>query len=345
MTNSAHPLTSRRGALIAAASGIGFAALAPSALRAAVANPHVRLEVAAISPQFLCNAVALTRDNAMFLGLPRWPGMEQTPSLVRVGKDGTLHPFPGNAWNEWSPDKDPREALVMVNGIHIFADDTLWVVDQGTADRKQTIAGAQKLVQFDTATGRILQIVRFEPEILPPGAQMNDLRIAGDTMYITDSGLGAILVRDMRTGVTTRRLAGRAPVLHVPGKPLMSHEGFPLEDTEGNRPQVHVDMLEVTADGRWLYFCTPTGPLRRIATAALRDAAIDDDALAAQVETVAEIPTIMGTAIDTLGNLYYTDAVGRRIVLRTPAGHEVTLVQDDRLVDGDAMFITADRHV
>lgn len=335
---------SRRTALIAA-TGLAVSAMLPVPLRAAASGRKLRLQVAARSPQFLCNAVALTRDNTMFLGLPRWPGMERSPALVKVGAGGALQPFPGGEWNAWQPGKDPREALVMVNGIHVFADDTLWVVDQGTADRESTMAGAQKLVQFDSATGKVLNTLRFGPDILPQGAQMNDLRISGTMMYVTDSGLGAIIAHDMATGATVRRLAGKPSVLHTPGKPLLTHEGQPLEDENGKRPLVHADMLEVTADGRWLYFCTPTGPLRRIETAALRDPAIDDDALEAKVETVAQIPTIMGTAIDTLGNLYYTDAENRRIVLRTPAGETATLIQDDRLIDGDAMFITADRHL
>lgn len=338
----AEPLIlSRRRALL----GLALAPLFATGAEAARPDSPIALREVARSPRFLCNAVAVTSHNAMFLGLPRWQGMDATPSLVRVAPDGSLVPFPGGRWNGWRPGDDPRDALVMVNGIHIFADDTLWVVDQGTADRKTVMPGAQKLVQFDTHTGRALQVLRFGSDILPPGAQLNDLRISGNTLYATDSGLGAIIVHDLRTGRTMRRLSKATATTQTPGRPLRAFGGRPLEDASGKRPAVQVDMLEVSADGRWLYFCTPTGPLRRIPTTALRDPALSEPALAAKVRLVADIPTIMGTTIDTAGNLYITDAEHRRVVILTPTGERVTLIEDDRLVDGDAMFIGADRQL
>ncbi|MDT0130832.1 hypothetical protein FPK48_25475, partial [Acinetobacter baumannii] len=45
------------------------------------------LDIAARSPEFLCNAAALTAAGTMFLGLPRWTGMRDTPSVVRVDVD------------------------------------------------------------------------------------------------------------------------------------------------------------------------------------------------------------------------------------------------------------------
>lgn len=331
---------SRRHAL----SMMALAVCAPGKALADAA-PQPTLRAAAHSPRFLCNAVALTSHKAMFLGLPRWPGMESTPSVVRVGPEGALQPFPGGAWNEWAPGKDPLNAFVMVNGLHIFADDSLWVVDQGTADRAATLPGAQKLVQIDTTGGQILKVLRFGPDILPEGAQMNDLRISGDLLYITDSGLGALIVHDLRSGHTIRRLSRHPLTMHTPNRPLINHDRKLFEDASGKRPTVHADMLEVTADGRWLYFCTPTGPIRRVPTAALRDESLDDAALARKVELVAQIPTIMGTAIDTLGNLYYTDTEARRIMVLTPSGQKLQLLKDERLVNGDAMFITADRQI
>ncbi|WP_244018558.1 SMP-30/gluconolactonase/LRE family protein [Novosphingobium organovorum] len=350
------PAACRRRALMKAFASCAVGAalapgLAPTLARAASATPARAsgalppLEVAAVSPDFLCNAVALTRDNTMFLGLPRWLGMDGTPSLVRVDEHGALHSFPGGEWNAWQAGKDPRNALVMVNGIHIFADDTLWVVDQGTADRKLTMAGAQKLIQFDPTNGKALRILRFGPDILPEGAQMNDLRIHDNRIYVTDSGRGAIIVHDLDTGKTLRRLSGKAPVMEIPGEWLMSAPGHPLEDANGVKPHVQCDMLELTADGQWLYFCTPTGPLRRVSTKALWDTRLDEDALAGQVETVTTLPTLMGTTMDSLGNFYYTDITTRRIMVLTPGGKQLVLAQDQRLVDGDAMFISADRHL
>lgn len=331
--------------------GLAFAALpgavyaqsdatGPGAVPANDATPRpLPLAIAAHSPDFLPNGVALTSQGDIFLSLPRWTGMENTISVARVSEDGSLAPFPGGAWNQWKPGDDGHAAFVMINALHIFGDDTLWVVDQGTADRKTTLPGAQKLLQFDTASGKLLRSLCFGPDILPEGAQMNDLRLWAGKLYIPDSGLGAIIVHDLATGHTMRRLAGNPLLRQEPGRSLTGTGGRPLEDAEGHRPAVQIDQVEVSAGGRWFYFCTPTGPLRRLPLAMLGDASLEDARLAAAIETVGDIPCTNGTAADTAGNLYIADAEQRRILLQTPSGQRLTLLQDERLVSADAMFI------
>ncbi|MDF9789307.1 catechol 2,3-dioxygenase-like lactoylglutathione lyase family enzyme [Methylorubrum extorquens] len=104
-------------------------------------------------------------------------------------------------------------------------------------------------------------------------------------------------------------------------------------------------MIELDADGAWLYWATPTGPVRRIATALLTDESLTDADLASAIQTIAEIPTIGGTAMDTLGNLYLSDAENRRIAVLTPQGRMLTLVQDDRLASPDAICIDGQRRL
>ncbi|MBE7728706.1 bleomycin resistance protein [Komagataeibacter sp. FXV3] len=336
---------SRRAALCGLAGGLALAGFETARMPQAVAA-SIHATVIASSPRYLCNAVAATRDGTLFLGAPRWDLMADTPSVFRVASDGTPQPFPGGSWNAWRPGADAASAFVMVNGLHIFSDDTLWVVDQGIDPTKGTsVPGGQKLVQLDPHDGRVLQVLRWGNDILPPGSAMNDLRIAGDLMFVTDSGLGGIIIHNMRSGETVRRLSEHPLLRATPDKPLRGRDGHILRDSNGKRPLVHSDMLEITADRKWFYFSTPSGPLRRIPTDILLDASLTDGQRAARIEKVINLPTIMGTAIDTLGNLYYADAEHGRIVVLTPEKKQLTLFEDPRLVDGDALFITADRHM
>jgi hypothetical protein len=123
------------------------------------------LSIAVKSP-WMANQVALTSDNILFLGLPRYTRDQSTPSLVRREADGALRPFPGNGWNMWQPGKDGREAFVYINAVHIFADDTVWCVDQGAPNEDifpgygKPAPGAQKIVQLDARSGAILRILR-----------------------------------------------------------------------------------------------------------------------------------------------------------------------------------------
>ncbi|MDR5748224.1 hypothetical protein QCE73_34100, partial [Caballeronia sp. LZ029] len=68
--------------------------------------------------------------------------------------------------------------------------------------------GAQKLIRLDPHSGRVLDVLRFDDTILPAGAQLNDLRFHGSTMYLTDSGLGGLIVHELSNGKTLRRLSG-----------------------------------------------------------------------------------------------------------------------------------------
>lgn len=340
---------SRRSALKGLAGGVALGALgATGASRALAADqpPHLPATVIASSPRFLCNAIAATRNGTLFLGAPRWETMDDTPGVFRVSADGTLQPFPGGTWNQWTPSADPATAFLMVNGLHIFSDDTLWVVDQGIDPKANaTVPGGQKLVQLDPQSGKVLQSLRWGKDILPPGATMNDLRIAGDLMFVTDSGLGGIIVHNMRTGNTVRRLSEHPLLRATYAKPMIGRDGHIFRDKDGKRPLVHSDMLEITTDRKWLYFSTPIGPLRRLPVSALLDNNLTDAQRAEKIETVTEMPTMMGTAIDTLDNFYFADAERGRIMVLTPEKKKLVLFEDPRLVDGDALFITADRRM
>ncbi|QGZ63324.1 L-dopachrome tautomerase-related protein [Paraburkholderia acidisoli] len=313
----------------------------------AAARP-LKLEIAARSP-WMANQVALTSQNVMFLGCPRYAHDTPTPSLARREPDGTFAPFPGNAWNQWKPGDDGYSAFVYLNSVHIFADDTVWCVDQGALpqgifpDVDATLSpAAQKLVQLDAATGAVLGVLRFDATILPPGAQMNDLRFHGAKLYITDSGLGGLIVHDRATGKTLRRLSGntvtKASATDVPA--LLAH----VKGGQTFRPP-NSDLIEITADGRWLYWAAPTGPLYRVETRYLDDPALSDADLAARVEHVYDNRFSGGCSMDSRGNVYFSETVTRNLTVWSPTGKTAVLASDPTLVRPDGSFISRDRRL
>jgi TAT (twin-arginine translocation) pathway signal sequence len=287
----------------------------------------------AVHSPWMANGIALTRDNTIFLGLPRFPGHEVTPSVARIAADGTAWPFPGGAWNNWQPGSDPMNSFQYVNSVHIFEDDTVWCVDQGALRTDVATPGAQKLVQLHPRTGEVLKVVRYDEKILPPGSKLNDLRLYGPLIYNTDSGLGGIIVHNQVTGKTLRRLSQFPQVLASPEPPRPgSHHVTPKSD-----------LIEISPDGEWLSWASPTGPFRRVRTEYLRDENMPDAVLAAHVETWFDTPLVGGSAMDTLGNIYMSDIHGKRVILRAPSGKETILASDPNLFSGDAPFISADR--
>ncbi|MDR5761268.1 L-dopachrome tautomerase-related protein [Caballeronia sp. LZ035] len=306
------------------------------------------LNVAVRSP-WMANQVALTRSNWLFLGLPRYARDTPTPSLARREPDGRLVPFPGNAWNDWQPGDDGRDAFVYLNSVHIFADDTVWCVDQGSLSpdafphvNEALDHAAQKVVRLDAQSGKVLDVLRFDDTILPPGAQLNDLRFHGSTIYLTDSGLGGIIVHDRATGKTVRRLSGdphvKASLTEIPS--ILAH----VKGGKTFHPP-NSDMIEITSDGKWLYWAAPTGPLVRIETRFLNDATLSDAQLAARVEHVFDNRFSGGCCMDSAGNVYFSETVTHHITVLSPQGRTAVLASDPTLVRPDGSFISHDRHL
>ena len=310
------------------------------------AAPALELELAVQSP-WMANQVAITRSGKLFLGLPRYSATYATPSLARQASDGTMHPFPGNHWNRWKPGDDGRDAFIYLNSVHVFADETVWCVDQGSLSAgifgeqyARPAPGAQKIVQLHASSGEILRIVRFDETILPPGAQLNDVRFHGSHMYISDSGLGAIIIHDLESGETLRRLSGQPQVKASNNAPpaMLAH----VKGGQTFHPP-NSDMIEITADGKWLYWAAPTGPLYRVETRYLRDRARSDADIAARVERVYDNNFSGGCAMDSAGNIYFSETATHHITLWSPEGKSAILVSDPRLIRPDGSFISPDR--
>ena len=313
----------------------GPAAKAASLIR--VGQPLT--EVASLD--WLCNAVGLTSTGRLFVGLPRWPGFEKTPSIAEVLADGSLKPFPGGHWNDWAPGKPSAQALVKINTIHIFDDDTLWAIDQGEDAGPNGINPGQKILQFDTRNGKLLRSISLPASVLPAGANLNDLRLDSEHAYLTDSGLGAIIVVNLRTGAALRRLADHPSTKMNPARRPTGEGGHVLLMPDGSDHQVHSDPIEISPDGKWLYYQALTGPLWRVPTEALRDTQVAEKALGDRVEFVYDTGTLTGTAIDSAGNLYLGEYDKPRVTVLAPDGTLKVVVEDSRLWNPDAMIISA----
>lgn len=294
------------------------------------------------SLKWLANAVTVSQSGRTFVGLPRWPTNEDTPSVAELLPDGSLNPFPGGSWNAWQSGQSGEDAFVMVNTVHIFDDDTLWVVDQGDPKLPRD---AQKILQFDITSGKLLKRITFNEQVLPKGGNINDLRLDAQHAYFTDSGLGAIIITDLKTGTSIRRLAAHPSVKANVERPALDETGTVMQKEDGSPKIVNSDALELSPDGKWLYYQPLSGPLYRVPTASLRDEKHSEQALGEEVEYVYDTPALSGTAIDTQGNIYMAEAQRPRITLLTPEGDVKVIVEDDRIWGPDALFITHQREL
>ncbi|GBQ89439.1 major royal jelly family protein [Asaia krungthepensis] len=308
-----------------------------------VAAPACFAEPAHIEAQNISldwNAVALAQGH-IFVAGPRWTGFPG-PSVATVTPEGMLRPFPSPEWNDWKPGQDARTRFVSVNALHLGPDGTLWVVDTGSPQFGGAIVrGGAKLVRIDPANGKIVHVYPMGPDAAPDGSYIDDIRFNGDHAYLTDAGTGAILVLDIPSGTFRRVLAGHPATMARKDRPIVV-DGQIVRIADGTPLRVNVDPLEVSPDGRTLYFGPLEGPWSQVPTRALDDSTLSPEALAASVTPWADLPPIGGSLMDKQGTLYFL-ALGDDTIYRRESNGKITaLLTDHRLHWADAPFLSTD---
>lgn len=278
--------------------------------------------------------VTTTGDGRVFVSFPSadGPGVQ----VGEVVSDGRIVPYPDPTWNEVRDDHRPDGAFVHVNGLRVGPDGNLWIIDAGAPGiGMPVVPGGPRLIVVDTDSATVIRSYDLGPA-LRGRSYVDDLRFNGRMGYLTDAAAPGLIVLDLETGDCRRVLDGHPGT--VARRPLRA-DGEMLRDRDGQELRIHADQLEVSPDGRYLYFQPASGPLCRIETRCLDDPAIPAEVMAEQVQPWVDTPTTGGTAIDAAGMIYLSDVNRRRILTIGPDRRIETLVSDPRLVWGDAMWL------
>ncbi len=281
---------------------------------AAAAAESGRLEVAVDTGDLQATGVAVSARGRLFGNFPRWS--ERVRTSVAEYRNGRVVPFPNEALNGWDGKKDTDVShFVCVQSVVVDAKDHLWILDPASPLMGGVVPGAAKLVEVDLASDTIGRTIHFGPDIAKPKSYLNDVRFdrEGRFAYITDSGLGAIVVVDLASGTSRRLLEGHPST--KPEKETFSANGHPLILPDGSPAQVASDGIALDPTGTWLYWHALTGrALYRARTADLRDASLSPEALGARVVQVAKTHAPDGMEFDARGRLYLTDIEDNAVV-------------------------------
>jgi sugar lactone lactonase YvrE len=295
----------------------------------AMAAPMDQLVPEFTSKTLIMNGVTTTPDGRRFVVVqPQQPGQPQIAEITL----GTAKPYPDAQWNSWHAGQDGRTAFVGANSLRVGPDGALWVVDRGAPGIGAPLAdGGPKLVRIDLSA-RVYDLA----SVAQGASFVDDVRFNGNVAYLTDAGRPALVVLDLTTGKARRVLENHPST--VAARPLMA-EGRKLIDAQGHPVVVHADQLEVSGDGRWLFYQPCSGPMSRIETRFLDDPSLDNETLSGHVAPFADTPSTGGTAIDAAGTIYVSDTDRSRILKVSPTGEISTLIADPRLAWVDAMWI------
>lgn len=278
--------------------------------------------------------VAVGQNSRIFVNFPRW-GREPGVSVAELLPDGSLHPYPDHGWNRWDKElaAQPGAHFICVQSVFVDADDFLWILDPASPRFAGVVPGGAKLVKVDLASNEVEQVIIFDRSVALPNSYLNDVRIApgGELAYITDSGVGGIVVADLRSG-TARRVLSDHPSTRAEQGVVPVVAGRELRDESGKPPAIHADGIALDREGKYLYYHALTArTLYRIATRHLLDPTLSAGELGALVEKVAVTGPTDGMEMDREGRLYLTALEKNGIVRLEPDRTLVTLVEDDRV--------------
>lgn len=310
--------------------------------------------VMAFSPDLQWTGVARSSSGRLFVNYPRWTpdryefAVAEVIGTDRLTREGSrVVPYPDAETNAWSPDGpnagDWRSRFVAVQSVHIDRQDRMWVLDTGLvsrdADRRAVI------YEVDLSTDTVRRSIEMPFEVAPEGSYLNDIRLTPDGRwaFVSESGLGAIIVLDVETGAG-RRVLGDHPSTKgsTDRTPVVEGRPWTLAET-GEPPVIHCDGIAVSPDSEWVYYQSISADrLYRVPVAALTDGSMSADRLASLVEDLGESVVTDGMIFDDAGNLYFSALEQDAIVYRTPGGEYKTLVADRAISWPDSFAIDRD---
>jgi sugar lactone lactonase YvrE len=303
------------------------------------------VEVATSDRQW--TGIAVSKTGRVFVNFPRW-SLEVPTSVGELNSEGDVEPYPNEELNGWKVGDVPIEKFVCIQSVHVDQKDRLWILDPANPMLQGVLPGGPKLLRVDLETNEVVRSYHFFDEIAPDGSYLNDVRIdtSSETAFITESGLGAIVVVDLESG-DTRRLLSEHP----------STKAEKIEIVIGGKPfpaAVHADGIALDQEGGWVYYQALTGKsLYRVPVGALRDTALAEEELGSQVELFAESGVADGLLYGP-GGVYVSALEEGSIKLVTDDRKIHTLVEDPRIIwpdsfalgaDGSVWFTTAQIHL
>jgi sugar lactone lactonase YvrE len=316
--------------------------LAFAGLTSAAETTTDRLEQVASFPAQQVTGVTVSPEGRVFVNFPFWSD-DHTISVAEI-IDGQPKAYPDAAWN--AKDGPPQTRWVCVQSVVADGQGNLWVLDPAAPKTEEIVPGGPKLVRIDLATNKAVQTIAFNESIAPKKSYLNDVRIDSKTghAFITESGTGALIVVDLKTG-TARRLLADQPVTKVEPETTITVDGMKIIDPKtGKAPAFHADGIALDRENGWLYFHALTAEtLYRIKTEHLLDEALSAERLASKVENLGATPKPDGMLEGNQGTVYLAAFEKNAIVRFDEKSKKSTMVfEDERLQWPDTLAWGAD---
>ncbi len=288
-------------------------------------------EVAAFPKQQVTGVGVSKTSGRVFVNFPYWSA-EHTISVAEI-QNGKPIAFPDEAWN--TKDGEAAKRFVCVQSVVVDDADRLWILDTGSPLQKGVVEGGAKLVVVDLKSNRVEKVLPVSRDCAPEKSYLNDIRIdtKANQAFITESGVGSIIVVDLETGAARRFLANHPSTKVEIGTELTVDGIKPIDPATNGTPQFQADGIALDATKGILYYHALTArTLYKIKTSALTAPEATDTSVVAAVERVGTTEAPDGMLETPEGDVLLAAFEKNAIVRVNPSsGKSTTVVEDKKL--------------
>ncbi|MFC2134912.1 L-dopachrome tautomerase-related protein [Bacteroidota bacterium] len=299
-----------------------------------------KLEKVAESDQ-LWTGVAASNDGRVFVNYPRWiPNIEY--SVAELKSDNEVIPYPDKKWNSFDGENSPEDHFVCVQSVYIDDKGFLWVLDTGMLLGRGVIENGAKLIKINLETNEVIDKIFFDDTIAFGRCYLNDVRVdtKNDFAFITDSGVGAVIVVNLDTKLS-RRLLENHPSTKAEDIVITIH-GEAWLQRDSSKPQIHSDGIALDKNNEFIYYQALTGHnLYRIPVDKLEDFSIVDTQLDQLVEHVIKSGPADGIMFDRNNLLFLSSLDESAIRYIDENGNIIVAYKSVDLEWPDSFSITA----
>lgn len=313
-----------------------------------------QLDVVATFNGPLPTGVTVANNGRTFVNFPKWG--DQVAYTVAEVKDGKTVAYPDAEINRYVDGDNPADKLISVQSVVVDPSGTrLWILDTGSIGFGPVQPNGGKLIAVDLNTNRIVKKIVFPPDVALTNTYLNDVRFdlhrgSEGIAFITDSGANAIIVVDLASQKSWRRLENH-PSTRPDAQVVPVVEGeilrLRLPGKAAARFEVGADGIAISPDGKTLYYCPLTSRhLYSVSVDALAERNKSDADVAATVKDLGEKGGVSdGLESDEQGRVYLSDLEHDAIHRRNAAGEIETIVHDPRVLWPDTLSLAADGYL
>ena len=209
-----------------------------------------------------------------------------------------------------------------------------------------TYPHGSKLVKINLNNQSVERIYYTSTLNPPAGFAFNDVRIGSRYVYLTESGLGSLVIIDLESNQVRRVLANHSSTQFA-DPTVVRMEGRVVLDGKGQPKRMPNNNLELTPDQKILYY-KPSFSYNwfQISTDHLLNESINDVELGNKVSVSWKTMPTGGTTMDDQGFIYLMNLERQAIWQQNPTdGSWKLIVRDERIIWGDASDVSQDGYL